>query len=259
MKKYAVITGASSGIGSEFAKQLAKQGYVPVLIARRKNRLEKLAKQLRTDCDIITADLTNLNECKRVLHLIEDKNIEIFINNAGFGDCSPFLTGDLEKEFQMIDLNIRAVHFFTKRILQKMQKANYGYLLNVASSAGLIPAGPYMAAYYAAKSYVTSLTRAVAAELAESRSNVYIGCLCPGPVDTEFNRVANVQFKLKGICTSSCVSYTLKQMKQRRTVIIPAFRMRFVIFFGRFIPESLYIRLVSCQQKKKIYSGFQKP
>lgn len=253
MKKYAVITGASSGIGAEFAKQLAKQGYSLILTARRKTRLEKLARHLRTDCEIITADLTDLSECKRVYDRIADKNIEIFINNAGFGDCSPFLEGDLEKELQMIDLNIRAVHFFTKRILQKMNRANYGYLLNVASSAGLIPAGPYMAGYYAAKSYVTSLTRAVAAESAECGSSVYIGCLCPGPVDTEFNHVANVQFKLKGITAASCVSYALRQMKRRKTVIIPSFSMRFLIFCGHFIPETLYIRLVSCQQKKKIY------
>lgn len=253
MKKYAVITGASSGIGAEFARQLAKQGYALILTARRKDRLEKLSRQLRTDCEIIPADLTDLSECRRVFEFIKDKNIEIFINNAGFGDCSPFLAGSLEKELQMIDLNIRAVHYFTKRVLQKMQKAGYGYLLNVASSAGLIPAGPYMASYYAAKSYTASLTRAVAAELAESRSSVYVGCLCPGPVDTEFNRVANVQFKLNGISATSCVSYALRQMALRKTVVIPSLRMRFVIFFGRFIPESLYIRLVSFQQKKKIY------
>ncbi len=110
-----------------------------------------------------------------------------------------------------------------------------------------------MASYYAAKSYVTSLTRAIAAESADQGSNVYIGCLCPGPVDTEFNHVANVQFKLKGITAASCVSYALKQMKRHKTVIIPSFYMRILIFGGHFIPEPLYIRLVSCQQKNKIY------
>lgn len=254
MKTYAVITGASSGIGAEFAKQLSKQGYRLILIARREKRLQKLAAQLQTECEIIPADLTDLEQCRHVFEAIRQKQIHIFINNAGFGDCSPFLDGNLEKELQMIDLNIRAVHFFTKQILKKMHRDGGGYLLNVASSAGLIPAGPYMAAYYAAKSYVTSLTRAVAAELAERRSNVYIGCLCPGPVDTEFNRTANVQFMLKGIHARSCVSYALRQMKRKKTVIIPTLRMKSVIFFGRFLPQPLYIRLVSFQQKKKIYS-----
>lgn len=253
MKKYAVITGASSGIGAAFAKKLSGQGYSLILIARRKPCLEKLARQLSAECEIIPADLTKPEDCRRVYQSIADKPVEIFINNAGMGDCGPFLVGDLDKELQMISLNIRALHYFTKKILRNMQKADHGYLLNVASSAGLIPAGPYMAAYYATKSYVTSLTRAVAEELAECHSHVYVGCLCPGPVDTEFNRVANVEFRLKGISASSCVSYALKQMQKRQIVIVPTFYMKSAVFFGRFLPQSFYIRLVSRQQKKKIY------
>jgi len=253
MKKYAVITGASSGIGAAFAKRLARQGYSLILIARRRNRLEQLAKQLRTECEILPADLASLEECKHIYKNIADKPIEIFINNAGLGDCTPFIVGDLDKELQMINLNVRAVHFFTKRMIQKMQKTDHGYLLNVASSAGLVPAGPYMAAYYATKSYVTSLTRAAAMELHECHSHVYVGCLCPGPVDTEFNRLANVEFSLNGISASSCAAYALRQMKKRRTVIIPTWYMRSAVFFGRFLPQNLYIRVVSRQQKKKIF------
>lgn len=254
MKKYAVITGASSGIGAEFAKKLAMQGYTLILIARRKERLQKLAQKLPAECEIISADLTSLEECRQVYKRLDDKNIEIFINNAGFGDCGPFPSCDLEKELQMIRLNIQAVHFFLKKILQKMQKSNYGYILNVSSSAGLLPAGPYMAVYYATKSYVASLTRAVAAELNERRSRVYVGCLCPGPVDTEFNRNANAEFALKGIRAGYCVSYALKQMKKRKVVIIPTARIKFAVASGRFLPSDFYIRLISYQQKKKIYS-----
>lgn len=253
MKKYAVITGASSGIGAAFARLLAKKGYSLVLVARRKKRLESLAKQLRTDCEILPADLSDLSECRRVMQALADKNVEIFINNAGFGDCAPFLGGDLDKELEMISLNVRAVHFFTKQMAQKMQKSDYGYLLNVASSAGLLPAGPYMATYYATKAYVTSLTRAAAMELSESRSNVYIGCLCPGPVDTEFNRMANVEFNLKGISAGRCASYALRQMLRRQTVIVPTLRIKAAAVFGRFLPQKLLIRLISRQQKKKIY------
>lgn len=253
MKKYAVITGASSGIGAAFARNLAKQGYPLILIARRKKRLENLARKLPTECEIIAADLTSLETCRQIWEQLADKNIEIFINNAGLGDCGPFLTGSPDKEMQMLDLNVRAVHFFTKCILQKMQKSDHGYLLNVASSAGLLPAGPYMAVYYATKSYVASLTRAAAMELRECGSHVYVGCLCPGPVDTEFNQIANVQFRLKGIQPGFCVDYAFKQMKKRKVVIIPAMHIKAVVILGRFLPQNFYIRLVSHQQKKKIY------
>ncbi len=254
MKQYAVITGASSGIGRAFAKQLSRQGYALILISRREKHLQNLAAQLWSECIVLPADLTSLEECRRVYEYIRDKNIEIFINNAGFGDCGPFIVADLDKELQMIHLNVRAMHFFTKRILQLMQKKDRGYLLNVASSAGLIPAGPYMAAYYATKAYTTSFTRAIAAELKECRSNVYAGCLCPGPVDTNFNHRANVEFSLKGISAGFCAAYALKQMKKRQTVIIPTLRMKTVTICGRFLPQKLYIRLVSRQQKKKIYT-----
>ncbi len=252
MKRYAVITGASAGIGMEFAKKLAKEGYALILIARRRERLEKLAKHLRTECEILPADLTKEAECFRVYKEISDKNIEIFINNAGFGDCGRFWESDLNKELDMIRLNIRALHILTKLMLKKMRKAGYGYILNVASSAGLMPAGPYMATYYATKSYVTSLTRGIAQELCEAKSRVYVGCLCPGPVDTEFNRVANVEFALKGIRPDYCAHYALKQMRKRKVVIIPKFYMKLAMTLGRFLPEKTYVRIAARQQRKKL-------
>ena len=121
----------------------------------------------------------------------------------------------------------------------------------MASSAGLIPAGPYMATYYATKAYVTSLTRAVARELKEQKSKVYIGCLCPGPVDTEFNDVANVQFALKGISPSYCANYAIDKMKKRKVVIVPSLKMKMAMFGGRLIPDDLYIKIAGHQQKKK--------
>lgn len=252
MKKYAVITGASAGLGVEFAKSLSAKGYSLVLIARRKERLQKLARHLKTDCEVIPADLTKESECYRVFDAVKDKNICIFINNAGFGECGRFAETDLEKELNMIQLNVRAVHLFTKLMLKKMQQRDPGYILNVASSAGLIPAGPYMAAYYATKAYVTSLTRAVAEELRECGSHVYIGCLCPGPVNTEFNQVANVDFALKGISAYRCVKYALNQMAKRKIVIIPTLTIQLAMIFGRFLPQSVYIRIAAAQQKRKI-------
>lgn len=251
-KKYAVITGASSGIGAEFARRLSKMGYPLVLIARREEELKKLAATCQTKCEILTADLSREEECYRVFYELSDKKIAILINNAGFGDCGVFTENDLQKEVNMVSVNCKAVHILMKLMLKKM--GNSGYILNVASSAGLLPAGPYMATYYATKAYVTSLTRAVAHELKEKNSGIYVGCLCPGPVDTEFNKHANVKFALPGISAKECVSYALSKMAKREVVIIPTFRMRFVLTFSRFLPQNLVVQMTARQQKKKIYS-----
>ena len=252
MKNYAVITGASAGLGSEFAKQLANKGYKLILTARREDRLRSLAENLPVESIIIPADLSKTEECLRLFELIKERKIDIFINNAGFGDCNSFLESDLEKELSMVDVNIKAMHILCKKMLQKMQKENHGYILNVASSAGLLPAGPYMATYYATKAYVSSLTQAIARELKEADSRVYVGALCPGPVDTEFNDVANVQLALPGITAEYCVRYALKQMSKRQTVIVPAFVIKTSVMAGKIAPRSLIVKITSGQQKKKL-------
>lgn len=252
-KGYAVITGASSGIGTEFAKRLAKEGYRLVLVARRRERLEQLAQELDTECMILTADLSDMDECKRIMKELDAIEIEVFINNAGFGYCGETLTIETETELNMIDLNVKAMHLLAKLALDKIIDKNKGYVLNVASSAGLLPAGPYMSAYYATKAYVTSYTRGVAEELRRKRSDVYIGCLCPGPVNTEFNKVANVEFALKGISANYCANYAITQMFKKRITIVPAFKMKALVVLASFIPTKLYIRIAAKQQRKKIY------
>lgn len=258
---YAVITGGSSGIGAEFAKRLAKEGFDLILAARREERLAALCEEIHTEIDPdriclpFEADLSSLEECRKLCDFLQGKKIVIFINNAGFGDCNLFSEGEIDKELKMIDVNIKAVHFLTKKILWIMQKQKGGYILNVASSAGLMPAGPYMATYYATKSYVASLTRAVAEELKEQKSKVYIGCLCPGPVKTEFDEVANVEFSLKGITAKYCANYAIDQMKRGKKVIVPTWTMKLAMIFGRFLPQSMYIRIAAHQQRKKLGSA----
>ena len=261
---YAVITGASAGIGRCFAKRLAKDGYPLVLVARREEYLIKLAHELKieygTECKVVVCDVSKKEECIRLMEEIHNLPVEIFINNAGFGDCGPVIKGDLSKELDMIDVNVKALHILTKLALQKLEQGakgskSQGYLLNVASSAGLIPAGPYMATYYATKAYVTSLTQAIAAERKEAGSNIYVGCLCPGPVDTEFHHVANVEFALKGISPEYCANYGINQMYRKKTVIIPTWYMKVALTFGRFLPRKLYISITARQQKKKIYGA----
>lgn len=253
MKGYAVITGASSGIGTEFARRLAKEGFPLVLVARRKDRLEQLAASLETECIVITADLSDMEECRRVMRELDSKEIEVFINNAGFGYCGETLNIETQTELDMIDVNVKAMHLLAKLALERMVKKDKGYVLNVASSAGLLPAGPYMSAYYSTKAYVTSFTRGVAEELRRMKSHVYIGCLCPGPVDTEFNKVANVEFALKGISAYDCANYAVTQMFRKKVTIVPAFQMKALVVLSRFIPTKLYVRIAAKQQRKKIY------
>ena len=252
MKGYAVVTGASSGIGAEFARQLAKKGYRLILTARRLDKLQELAKELKTECMIVLADLSKQEDCFNFFIKIKHKKIDVFINNAGFGDCNYFICGDLQKELDMIDVNIKAVHILMKLVIAKMEKEGHGYFLNVASSAGLLPAGPYMATYYATKAYVTSITQAVAQELKENESPVYVGALCPGPVDTEFNEVANVEFALKGISAKDCVRYTLKQMRKRKVIIVPSLIMKVATILGRLVPRNIAVMISSGQQRKKL-------
>lgn len=257
-KSYAVITGASSGIGAEFAKRLAYHGYNCILVARREDRLKALCEELNNDTFVdgdvsyICADLQTMPGCERLIKEISSKRIEVFINNAGFGDCNEFINGDINKELQMIDLNVKSVHYLTKAMLKLMEKKAYGFILNTASSAGLMPGGPYMATYYATKSYVVSLTRAIAQELKEANSSIYVGALCPGPVDTEFNSVAGVSFALPGITAEKCVDEAMKGMFSKKTIIVPSFTMKVATIFSRFIPQSLVVKITSAQQQKKM-------
>lgn len=250
--KFAVITGASSGMGAEFARQLSKMGYELLLIARRQERLVELAGNLDTKADIYVCDVAKEDDCDLLLSYIGERKVDVFLNNAGFGDCGYFAETDLDKDLNMIDVNIRALHYLMKGMLRKMEVHNDGYLLNIASSAGILPGGPYMATYYATKAYVRSISLAVNQELLEAGKNIYVGCLCPGPVNTEFSQNANVEFTLKGISAEFCVSYALKQMFKRKPIILPSVTIKGVYMFNRICPLRLALKLTSRQQRKKL-------
>ena len=156
----ALITGASSGIGLDIAKYLALKKYELILVARNKDKLEKLQEILPTKVTIIVADLSNEQKVKELYILTKRENIDILVNNAGFGDFGYFTETELTKELNMINTNIKAVHILTKSFLKDMEQKNSGYILNVASSAAFQP-GPLMSTYYATKSYVYQLSEAI--------------------------------------------------------------------------------------------------
>ena len=182
----ACITGASSGIGMEFAKRLSRMNYELILVSRNTKVLENMAKKLPCKCEIITCNLADEVSCKKLADYLKTKKLTLLINNAGFGDWGLFDTTDLDKDLDMINVNIKALHILTKELLQDFKKRNYGYILNVASSAGLLDGGPYMASYYATKAYVTSLTSSIYEELREANSNVHISMLCPDPAPVPY-------------------------------------------------------------------------
>ena len=252
--KTVLITGATSGIGMEFARRYAQKGYRLILVGRRVERMDAFERETGATVRKIVKDISTADACKELLNEVSDEEIDIFINNAGFGDAGEFTDSDLEKEIRMISVNDMAMHILFKGILQKMEKQGGGQILNVASSAGLLPAGPYMATYYATKAYVASLTRAVAHELKQKKSPVHVSALCPGPVDTEFNKNADVIFALKGISAKQCVAECLSGMERHKTIIVPSLRMKAATFFQHFVPMPLLIKMVAGQQKKKIYT-----
>ncbi len=246
----ALITGASSGIGLSFAKILAEQKYELILVARNRRKLEEVQESLKAKVTIIVADLANEQKVKELYAFIKKENIDILINNAGFGDFGFFTETDLYKELEMIDTNIKAVHILTKSVLKDMEKKNFGYILNVASSAAFQP-GPLMATYYATKSYVYQLSSAIYYEQKKKKSNVHISVLCPGPVDTNFNDVANVDFSVAPLSSDFVARYSIEKMFKNKMLIIPGIKMKLAKFFSRFVSEKFLLSVIYHIQKRK--------
>ena len=242
----ALITGASSGIGRDIAKILAEKGYDLVLVARDKEKLNDLKNELNTKIKLVTMDLSIENNCKK-LHS-ENPDIDLLVNNAGFGDCGNFTHTSLEKEINMINTNITAYHILTKLYLIDMKKVNKGHILNVASIAGFMP-GPLMSTYYATKSYIVRLSEGIREELKKEKSNVKISILCPGPVSTNFNKVANVKFALREKNSYNVAKYTINHLN--KFYIIPGLDIKLARFGAHLFPSTLVSKITYMVQKKK--------
>ncbi len=246
----ALITGASSGIGKDMAKYLSKKGYELILVARRSELLEKLSRELNTNTEIIICDLSKEKEVYKLYEKVKNKNIDLLINNAGFGLFGMFNKTDLDKELEMIDVNIKSLHILTKLFLIDFTKRDYGNILNVASSAGFL-AGPGLSTYYATKNYVLKLTMAIYHELKLQKSNVHISALCPGPVNTEFNKVAKGKFTIKGLSSEYVAKYAIDKTLKNKMIIVPGINIKLGLFFQRFIPYKLLLKIVGDFQKRK--------
>ena len=252
-KRTAIITGASSGIGRQMAIDLDLRGFDTVLVARRKDRLEQLASTLNHDSEVFECDLSQKSECIRLYEAYKDReDILVLINNAGFGQVGAFEETPLDRDLSMIDTNIVSVHVLTKLFLRDFIKRDKGYILNVSSTAGLLPAGPMMSTYYATKAYVKSLTLAINEELAQKHSKVWVCALCPGPVDTEFNEVADASFSISGISAETCAKTAIREMFMRKLIIVPGAAIKAGTVASRIIPTRLYLKAANSFQTKKV-------
>ena len=245
----ALITGASSGIGRDMARELSKKGYDLVLVARDLDKLNEVKKELEAKIEIVCMDISNVDNCKKLYE--QYKDIDILINNAGFGDCGYFYKTNLEKEISMINTNIVAYHVLTKLYLQDMKQKNSGKILNVASIAGFMP-GPLMATYYATKNYVVRLSEAIREELNKEKSKVQISILCPGPVDTNFNKVADVEFALKGLSSEYVAKYGIKNFLKGKFYIIPGWKIKLAKIGCKIAPTNIVSKISYNMQKRKI-------
>jgi short-subunit dehydrogenase len=245
-----LITGASNGLGHDFALKLAEEGHDLVLVARSKDKLEKLKSQIKTDVNIEVMDLSQKENVYKLYNKYKNE-IDMLINNAGFGECGMFTKTSLDDELNMIDLNIISLHILTKLFLNDFVKKDKGQILNVASLASFEP-GPLMATYYSTKSYVYNLTMAIYEELRREKSNVKISVLCPGPTDTGFNTRAHVRFGVKSLTSDYVTSYTLNKLKKNKLLIIPNIRMKLSVFFVRFMPRKLLLKIIYNIQERKL-------
>ena len=214
-----LITSASSSMGRDMAKYLYSFGYDLYLVAKDKSKLDNEFKGYDR-VHTYSYNLINEEECVKLYKKLKDENIDILINNAGFGDAGNFSITSLDKDMDMIDLNVKAYHILTKLFLRDFVKRNYGRILNVASMAGFMP-GPYMSCYYATKAYILNLSLGIAEELRQMNSNVSISIFCPGPVETNFEKVANVHFNISKISSDYAARYAIDNMFQNKLVIIP--------------------------------------
>ena len=247
----ALVTGASSGIGKEIAYYLASLGIDLIIVARNKENLEKIKKDVNVNVKIITMDLITRDNIFKLYDMVKSDDIDILINNAGFGLFGTFDETDLSRELEMIDLNVTTYHILTKLFLIDFLKKDSGYILNVCSSAGFM-AGPRLSTYYATKNYITKLTLAINEELRQKKSNVSISALCPGPVNTNFNKVAHGEFAINEISPKYVAKLGIDKMFKKKMLIVPTFKMKLTLFLTRFAPLRLQLIIAYHIQGRKL-------
>lgn len=245
-KLVTLITGASAGLGAEFARQCASRGEELVLVARRKDRLEELRQEIGGKAHVVAADLSTPEASQTLMDEVEGLGLSIdrLINNAGFGIVGTFAELPLDRQLQMIDLNTRTLTALTHLVLPKMIERRRGAILNVASTAAFQP-GPGFGVYFATKAYVLSLSEALHQEL--RGKGIHVSALCPGPTRTEFGEVAGAgkNFDRLSADAQSVVRAGLNGLRENQAVIIPGITNKISAQSSRVIPRALMRRIVA--------------
>ncbi len=249
----ALVTGASSGIGYELAKVLAREGHDLALVARSVEQLEAIAADLRADfgvtVHVVPADLSDPEAPDRIEERLRavEFDVDALVNNAGFGTLGPFVEAGTASQVDMVQVNVTSLTHLTRRFLPQMVERGRGRILNVASTAAFQP-GPYMAVYFATKAYVVSFSEAIAEEL--RGTGVTVTTLCPGPTVTGFQKRAGMERSALGgrMVTASAASVALagyRGMMKGRRIVIPGLSNRVGSILPRFFPYSLATRIVA--------------
>jgi len=247
LKKVALITGASAGLGVEFARQLSKRGHALVLVARRKERLEKLAKELG-NARAVAIDLSKTSAAQKLIADLEanGEQVDLLVNNAGFGLIGRFAELDAKRSRQMIDLNVGVLTDLCRAVAPGMIERKSSGIINVASTAAFQP-GPKMAVYFATKAFVLSLTEALHEEL--KPHGVKVSCLCPGPTRTEFGEVAgfggNGMFDHVAMGPVEVVEAGLKGLDKNHAVVVPGWMNKVTAASNRFAPRSVVRKIAA--------------
>lgn len=256
--KTTLITGASSGIGEAFARRLALENHNLVLVARSENKLHELCDELMLEHKItahyIALDLIDYEADRRLFDETEKHGLEIdwLINNAGFGSMGDFAELELERELEMISLNVQALVAVTHRYLKQMrERGGGGTIINVSSSASFQPV-PYMATYAATKAFVTSFSEAIAEE--NRPFGITVTALCPGPTETNFFNVSGVEpFQAKGMQTpEEVVETALNGVRRGKPQVISGWTNYLGAKLGNFVPNSLITRVVANVLRPKV-------
>jgi hypothetical protein len=255
--KATLITGASGGIGEAFARRLAEEKHNLVLVARSEEKLHQLCDELmlkhKITAHYVALDLTEFEADKKLFAETEKHGFEIdwLINNAGFGSMNDFAELELERELQMIDLNISALVALTHRYLQKMRERKSGVIINVSSTASF-QAIPFMATYAATKAFVTSFSEAIAEE--NRPFNITVTALCPGPTDTNFFAAAKaIPFSAKGMQTSEeVVEKCLKAVRAKKPLVVSGISNYIGSVLGTITPDSLVTRGIGKYLRSKL-------
>ncbi|HTS25762.1 MAG TPA: SDR family oxidoreductase [Bryobacteraceae bacterium] len=247
-KGAALVTGASGGIGAELAKLCAADGYDVILVARSAGKLSELAASLssahRIAARALAADLNDPAACETIFQQTRGDQVEILINNAGFGLLGPFAETDWTVEARMLQVNIVALARLTKLFLPAMLKRGSGRILNVASTAGFVP-GPFMAMYYASKAFVVSFSHAVANEV--KGSGVTLTVLCPGPTATGFSEAAGTSgsklFQGPAMSAADVARDGYRAMMAGKVEVISGSRNRAMMLGTRLAPRTMLAQI----------------